>query len=97
MNISELTTNIRSGRYDIEMDLLRQAVTDRFNALKEHRAAQHQVGDKVRLVNIRPKYMVGKIATIKSISRVRASIELDEPESRFHGLVKVHLINLEPV
>ena len=97
MDISELTTNIRSGRYDIEMELLKSAVIYRSKELREHTAAQHKVGDRVRLVNIRPKYMVGKTATIVSIGRVRASIKLDEPEARFHGLVKVHLNNLEPV
>lgn len=78
MNSTDIITAILSGDADDNLDGIISAARDR-RGIKA-RAVFHTVkpGDKVRLQNLRPKYMEGCTAIVVSHNRTRVVVTLDE-------------------
>lgn len=59
-----LVDEVLGGAHDESLDALIDAAHTRKKALAKIRATQVQVGDRVRLVDIRPKYIDGATGTV---------------------------------
>ena len=82
-----IVSDIISGVYDSELESIREAVHSRGNLLQNETAAKNlieiSVGDKVVFKDIRPKYMIGEIATVIGKRRTKLEVKLDSPVGRF--------------
>lgn len=78
MNSTDIISAIVSGDADDNLDGIAGALRDRQAA--KARAVFHTVkaGDKVRLHNLRPKYMEGCTAIVVEHNRTRVVVTLDE-------------------
>jgi membrane-bound ClpP family serine protease len=91
-----MISNIKSGEYDDQLDIILAAVKARKNALKPQ-IWEFQVGDKVKIVNANPKYLNGATATIKKVNRTKVVIDLDTPNGRFSSNITTPLGMLEKI
>jgi transcription antitermination factor NusG len=91
-----MISNIKSGEYDDQLDMILAAVKARKNALKPQ-IWEFQVGDKVKIVNDNPKYLNGATATIKKVNRTKVVIDLDTPNGRFSSNITTPLGMLEKI
>jgi transcription antitermination factor NusG len=91
-----MISNIKSGEYDDQLDMILAAVKARKNALKPQ-IWEFQVGDKVKIVNANPKYLNGATATIKKVNRTKVVIDLDTPNGRFSSNITTPLGMLEKI
>lgn len=75
------------GLYDEHLDFLGDLVHQRKLMLREQKRSEMRAtlrtGDKVRFVNIRPQYMVGKTGTVQSVGSSKAYVMLDRAIGRF--------------
>ena len=84
-----IVTDIISGVHDSELDSIREAVNQRQKLTQAAHAAvtmtSISVGDKIVFKDIRPKYMIGKIATVTAKRRTKLEVKLDgdQPVGRF--------------
>lgn len=97
----ELVEAILTGRFDDHIEHLYDAVRER-KRIRRDIAARVQfhtlgVGDKVKLVNLRPLYLVGLTGTIASKNRTRISVRLDTPVRRYGSTVNCKPEMLEAV
>lgn len=78
-DLNEVARTISSGELD---DHLVQVITlcnNRIRVAREQRGAAFQVGDRVRLTNIKPKYLDGVTGVIKeALPAAQVRIEVDE-------------------
>lgn len=87
MDPAQVISAIEAGYLDLNLDAIQKAIQNRkavktkilFYALKP--------GDKVKLKNISPKYLVGVTATVKRVRTTTLTVDLDEPQGRFHKSV----------
>jgi transcription antitermination factor NusG len=91
-----MISNIKSGEYDDQLDMILAAVKARKNALKPQ-IWEFQVGDKVKIVNANPKYLNGATAIIKKVNRTKVVIDLDIPTGRFSHNITTPLGMLEKI
>lgn len=77
-----LINDILDGELDDHLDALIDAAQARKDTTAKLRAARLQVGDKVRLMNIRPKYLSGATGTVESKGDTRMRIKLDDVSLR---------------
>jgi len=91
-----MISNIKSGEYDDQLDMILAAVKARKNALKPQ-IWEFQVGDKVKIVNANPKYLNGATAIIKKVNRTKVVIDLDTPNGRFSSNITTPLGMLEKI
>ena len=82
-----IVTDIISGVHDSELDSIREAVKQRHKLKQNETAAKNfieiSVGDKIVFKDIRPKYMIGKIATVTAKRRTKLEVKLDRPVGRY--------------
>lgn len=100
-----LQDRIIRGEYDASLDALYTAVVERRKLV--HRAksavtlAEIKVGDKVRLKDIRPKYMIGEVCVVTGKKQTKLVVKLAAPVGRFSGLgeltVPASCVELVPV
>jgi hypothetical protein len=91
-----MISNIKSGEYDDQLDMILAAVKARKNALKPQ-IWEFQVGDKVKIVNANPKYLNGATAIIKKVNRTKVVIDLDAPNGKFSHNITTPLGMLEKI
>lgn len=58
---------------------------------------EYQVGERVKFVNVRPKYLNGAVGTIKKINRTKVVVDLDERRERFYHNITTPLTMIEKV
>lgn len=91
-----MISNIKSGEYDEQLDMILAAVKARKNALKPQ-IWEFQVGDKVKIINANPKYLNGATAIIKKVNRTKVVIDLDAPNGKFSHNITTPLGMLEKI
>lgn len=75
----KVLTAIRNGDLDDKLDRIINAARDRQRLIKQMAADELEVGDEVRLVNLRPKYLTqwnGRI-TGRTVAKGRDAFVLD--------------------
>lgn len=92
---------------ETDLDRIDSVRRSRKRVLDEERGASLQTGDRVRIVNVRPKYLTEMECTIKAIAGGRAFIEPvpSTPEYQLHrvsrylvsGVMRCQLTMLEKV
>lgn len=103
MNSASIIQAVLAGDVDDDLDGISGAINDRRRSLRatQSRLVFHTLkpGDKVRLVNLRPKYLVGEIATVVRKNQTRVVVTLDNPtlSGRFRGEVTAAANMLEKV
>lgn len=91
-----MITNIKSGEYDDQLDMILAAVKARKNALKPQ-IWEFQVGDKVKIINANPKYLNGSTAIITKVNRTKVVIDLDTPNGKFSSNITTPISMVEKV
>lgn len=91
-----MITNIKSGEYDDQLDMILAAVKARKNALKPQ-IWEFQVGDKVKIINANPKYLNGSTAIITKVNRTKIVIDLDTPNGKFSSNITTPISMVEKV
>ena len=91
-----MISNIKSGEFDDQLDMILAAVKARKDALKPQ-IWEFQVGDKVKIINANPKYLNGSTATIKKVNRTKVVIDLDAPAGKFSRNITTPLGMLEKI
>jgi hypothetical protein len=76
----ETAKAIMLGEYDEYLDQIENAVSLRRKDMAP-KIWEYRVGDTVRLVNCRPKYIVGALAEVKKINRTKIEVRLFETAS----------------
>jgi hypothetical protein len=88
-----MIAEILSGEHDSELEGILEAVHQRRKlmrgATKAVAFATLQIGDKVRLKGLRPKYVNGSTAEVVDKKRTKLVVVLDKPTGRFMGRVTV--------
>ena len=95
-NYRNIVNPILGGEVDISLDQIIQAVKIRKDELKP-KIWEFQVGDRVRLVNANPKYLIGALATVRKVNRTKIVIDLDVPQGRFSKNINTPLGMVERV
>lgn len=91
-----IATDILNGQHDSELDSIVAAIQGRRKALSYVTVAKLGPGDEVQFsANIRPKYLVGKTATVVKVNResVIVSCPSDPSYGRFNGSRNVRCPN----
>lgn len=81
--MSDTAGDILTGALDSELVAIEKAVTLRRKILAEGQS--FLPGTRVRIINIRPKYMEGKLATVKYREGSKVVVDLDYSIGRFIG------------
>lgn len=93
---NDFVVPVLSGEMDEFLDGMIQTIQSRKKELKP-KIWEFQVGDKVRLVNANPKYLVGAEATVKKVNRTKIVIDLDVPQGRFSKNISTPLSMLKKI
>jgi len=71
--------SILDGHVDDDFDQIQGAIRSRRDYLALQKGARLKKGDKVRFADhIRPKYLAGLVATVKSVNKTTASVDIDD-------------------
>ncbi len=84
MNRIDILTAIANGELDKDFAAIREAMHGRKDALGNITRLSIKVGDKIRLLPGRPKYLDNKTGKVVKINPKRVVIDLDERCGRFH-------------
>jgi hypothetical protein len=88
-----IAKDIILGKHDTEISQIMEAVRERQKLVRSTENAialsEIDIGSKVKLKNIRPKYMNGEVATILGKKRTKFSAKLDVPTERFPGIFTI--------
>ena len=83
--MSQITTNIRGGAHDEELDAIIQAAQARKKALAPT-VWDFEPGDKVRFTNTtRPQYMRGMLATVVARRQTKVTVRIDRDHGRYRA------------
>ena len=87
--VYQVVSAIIDGHLDTELESLQNALDSRSKINDVKKAAMFKIGDKVRFINGRPKYLCGLTATIVSKKQKRFVVKFDEGQDtgRFYGNV----------
>ena len=91
----EIVNAIIRGEYDEYLNSIKNAIKGRQEMVSRAKFFTIKMGDRVRLVNLRPKYMVGATGTVLHHNNTRITVRLDQewlarnPRSRWSNEVKV--------
>ena len=91
-----MISNIKSGEYDGQLDMILAAVKARKDALKPQ-IWEFRIGDRVKMINANPTYLNGAMATVKKVNRTKVVIDLDTPTGRFSRNIVTPLGMLEKI
>lgn len=89
MNSTEIIQAVLRGDADDNLDGIADATRERRKTVAHASFFTYKPGDRVRLVNLRPKYLVGLEATVVRRNKSRIVVTLDNPPpgGRFSGEV----------
>lgn len=73
-----IVSAIIDGHLDSEIESIQNAITTRNKVNASKKAAMLKIGDKVRFVNGRPKYLVGLTATIVGKKQKNLVVKFDD-------------------
>lgn len=83
---SDVLMAILSG--DLDNDL--QTIIDTARNRQEAAAFQNlAVGDKVKITNIKPKYLIGHVGTVVKFNQSRIVVDLGQTGTKFNGEVTI--------
>lgn len=94
IEVTELMQDIMDGKFDTEeMDRIQHAITLRKQNVQRLEAANLNIGDIIRLQNIKPKYLTGLELVVKSRRGVNVYVDfpVDPQAGRFSGAKDVKL------
>jgi hypothetical protein len=83
MNPSDVITAALSGDIDEGLDGIIAACGERKKVLSRSLYYTLNIGDRVRFVNGRPKYMIGVHGTVVGKKQSKLVVDLDETRGRF--------------
>lgn len=66
MEINEVLSAITAGQFDANLEAIESRIHDRQKQRATADFLQLKVGDKIRFVNIRPKFLIGLYGTLAS-------------------------------
>lgn len=92
--VTELMQDIMDGKFDAQdLERIQRAIQMRTDNMKRLNAANLNIGDVVRLVDIRPKYLAGVELPVKSRRGIYVFVDIpNSPEyGRFAGAKDVKL------
>lgn len=78
-DFSTLVSEILSGDWDENLDRFADVVKERKDAQSRTLFFSLKPGDRVRLKNLRPKYLVGTTAIVRGHNRTRITVDFDPP------------------
>ena len=79
MSAAQIVKSILDGHVDDDFDQIQGAIRSRREYLAVQKGAMLKKGDKVRFADhIRPKYLAGLVATVKSVNKTTASVDIDD-------------------
>jgi len=84
------------GDYDDSLDGMIHTIQE-YKKSKAPKIWEYQVGDRVKFVNVRPKYLNGAVGTIKKINRTKVVVDLDERRDRFYNNITTPLSMIERI
>lgn len=95
----EVIDGIRAGEYDASLRAIRVAASARESQVNVSVGRSLSVGDRVRLRNIRPRYMQGVIGTVARVMQTWIEVQLDGGVGKFSGIhpIRVHMNCVEKV
>ncbi|MHC4297987.1 MAG: hypothetical protein ACYS7Y_11840 [Planctomycetota bacterium] len=83
------TTAILEGKYDSDLERIEAVCRERRLFLRAVKSATTmasvQVGNRVKIKNISPKYLSGATAIVTGKRRTKLEIELEKTHRRFHA------------
>lgn len=97
---TDVAVAILSGRLDDDLDIIRDAMKTRKSAKAASLKDSLSVGDRVRFISGRPKYLIGLEAIVRSKKQKRIGIEFVDKVAagRFgYGTVTASPDMLEPI
>ena len=97
MDVKDIVAEVLSGKLDDHLSYISNTVRGRREELTSRVAASLQMGDAVKIIGIKPKYMIGATAKIVRVNRKRAVVNLDRDFGRFHGDITVPLACLQKI
>ena len=75
-----LITAIENGKYDDDLQMIAQAISNRLNQLSDgNPSVDFKEGQRLRIkrnANLRPKYMNGQEIIVRKVNRVRLKCDL---------------------
>ena len=96
MSYNDFVLSIIKGEHDEYLDNLIQVCQNRKRDMAP-KIWEYKVGDRVRFVNVRPKYLNGATGTVKKINRTKVVVDLDERRERFFHNITTPLTMIEKV
>jgi len=93
---SKIVSPIMSGECDEFLDSIILSV----RARKQDMAPsiwEFQAGDRIKLVNATPKYLVNALGTVRKVNRTKVVIDLDQKTGRFFRNITTPLSMIEKV
>jgi transglutaminase/protease-like cytokinesis protein 3 len=79
---NEFSVPVLTGQMDEYLDGMIRTIQMRKKDMAP-KVWEFQVGDRVRLVNANPKYLIGALATVRKVNRTKIVIDLDRTYGRF--------------
>lgn len=100
----DLVSAIETGSLDAELAGIAEAIRYRQRYLQDMKAAANKIsmtpGTRVRLIRIKPKYMIGLVGTVSSRAPQRRgdiAVDMDEASGRFSRELSVPASCLERI
>ena len=99
ITLETVTNAIIDGDFDTDLDNISDVIKSRREIQTMKKAATFKVGDKVKFVNGRPKYLVGLTATIVRKKQKNFEIKFDDGQDtgKYRGNVTCPPALLEKV
>jgi len=97
MDVKDIVAEVLSGKLDDHLSYISKTVRGRREELTSIVAASLQMGDAVKIIDIKPKYMIGVTAKIVRVNRKRAVVDLDRDFDRYRGEITVPLACLQKI
>ena len=93
---NDFAVPVLSGQMDEYLDGMLQTIQLRKKDMAP-KIWEFQVGERVKFVNVRPKYLNGAVGTIKKINRTKVVVDLDERRERFYTNITTPLSMIERI
>ena len=93
---NEFSVPVLTGQMDEYLDGMIRTIQMRKKDMAP-KVWEFQVGDRVRLVNANPKYLIGALATVRKVNRTKIVIDLDTPNGKFSTNITTPLSMVEKV
>lgn len=73
----DIVDNLDDQDFNMLIDYIRFKVKARQKERAARAAADVNIGDRVRLINIKPQYMIGQTGVVESKNQTRFTVKLD--------------------